>query len=147
LYTGIENKAGHFKKSGIDAIWLSPIYESPMVDFGYDISNFIRIDNLFGTLDDFKALVRKLKILGNHLVYEQSTYHTIISSGLYCNNLIISGVRILLDFVPNHSSDKHEWFEKSVQKIDPYTDYYVWLDGKIDSDGNRIPPNNWVNTI
>lgn len=57
------------------------------------------------------------------------------------------GVRILLDFVPNHSSDEHEWFQKSVQKIDPYTDYYVWLDGKVDENGNKVPPNNWVNKI
>lgn len=58
--------------------------------------------------------------------------------------IIISGVRILLDFVPNHSSDEHDWFKKSVQKIDPYTDYYVWKDGKVDNNGNRVPPNNWV---
>lgn len=58
------------------------------------------------------------------------------------NNL---GIRMLLDFVPNHSSDEHEWFNKSVQKIDPYTDYYVWSDGKVDSNGNLVPPNNWVN--
>lgn len=60
---------------------------------------------------------------------------------------INSGIRILLDFVPNHSSDEHEWFQKSVKKIDPYTDYYVWLDGKMNENGERVPPNNWVNQI
>lgn len=49
-----------------------------------------------------------------------------------------------MDFVPNHSSDEHEWFIKSVQRIDPYTDYYVWMDAKIDKNGSRAPPNNWV---
>ena len=55
-------------------------------------------------------------------------------------------MRILMDFIPNHSSDEHEWFVKSVQRVDPYTDYYVWQDPKaFDSDGNPIPPTNWVN--
>jgi len=49
-----------------------------------------------------------------------------------------------MDFVPNHSSDEHEWFKKSVEKIDPYTDYYIWRDGKCDTNNMRIPPNNWV---
>lgn len=49
-----------------------------------------------------------------------------------------------MDFVPNHSSDEHEWFEKSVQQIDPYTNYYIWKDAKIDENGLKVPPNNWV---
>ncbi|XP_026808060.1 maltase 2-like isoform X1 [Rhopalosiphum maidis] len=115
---GIEEMAGHFNETGIGAIWLSPIFKSPLVDFGYDISDFVKIDSTFGTMEDFSSLQKKLKSLG---------------------------VRILLDFVPNHSSDEHEWFQKSVKKIDPYTEYYVWLDGKLDENGNRVPPNNWRN--
>jgi alpha-glucosidase len=56
-----------------------------------------------------------------------------------------AGIKLILDFVPNHSSNESEWFVKSLQKIDPYTDYYVWVDPKYDDKGNRIPPNNWVN--
>lgn len=56
-----------------------------------------------------------------------------------------SGLKVVLDFVPNHSSDEHEWFKKSVKRIPPYTDYYLWSDGKNDSEtGARLPPNNWV---
>ncbi len=55
------------------------------------------------------------------------------------------GIKVVLDFVPNHSSDEHEWFQKSIQRIDPYTDYYIWEDSLgDDTDGNPIPPNNWV---
>jgi len=52
-----------------------------------------------------------------------------------------------MDFVPNHSSDEHEWFKKSVQRVDPYTDYYVWKDAKINQNGSRAPPNNWVKSL
>ncbi|XP_050545176.1 maltase 2-like [Daktulosphaira vitifoliae] len=113
---GIEEMAEYFQYTGIGTIWLSPIFKSPMADFGYDISDFNDIDETFGTMDDFKNLLNKLKLLG---------------------------VRLLLDFVPNHSSDEHEWFKKSIKRIDPYTNYYIWKDGKADENGNRIPPNNW----
>ncbi|XP_025411860.1 maltase 2-like isoform X2 [Sipha flava] len=113
---GIEEKAEHFKDIGVDCVWLSPIFKSPMADFGYDISDFNQIDSTFGTIDDFISLHKRLKSLG---------------------------IKIILDFVPNHSSDEHEWFKKSEQKIDPYTNYYVWKDAKIDENGLKIPPNNW----
>lgn len=58
--------------------------------------------------------------------------------------MIFLGIKLIMDFVPNHSSDEHEWFTKSVERVDPYTDYYVWKDAKIDTDGSRAPPNNWV---
>ena len=89
-----------------------------MKDFGYDISDFRDIDPIFGTLDDFKDLL---------------------------NAAHDKGLKIVLDFVPNHSSDLHEWFQKSVKREEPYTDFYVWEDAiGVDNDGNPIPPNNWV---
>lgn len=63
---------------------------------------------------------------------------------VYFVHYIFLGIRLIMDFVPNHSSDEHDWFKKSVQRIDPYTDYYVWKDAKINRDGSRAPPNNWV---
>ncbi|XP_026811817.1 maltase 2-like isoform X1 [Rhopalosiphum maidis] len=113
---GIEEKAEHFKDIGVDCVWLSPIFKSPMADFGYDISDYNAIDSVYGTMDDFVSLQKKLKSLG---------------------------IKIIMDFVPNHSSDEHEWFKKSVEKIYPYTDYYVWRDAKCDENNLRIPPNNW----
>jgi Glycosidases len=56
----------------------------------------------------------------------------------------LTGIKVILDLVPNHTSDEHEWFQKSLERIDPYTDYYMWNDGKLDESGNRVPPNNWV---
>jgi alpha-glucosidase len=61
--------------------------------------------------------------------------------------MTIADVKVILDFVPNHSSDEHEWFVKSVGKEDIFTDYYVWHDGKADENGTRFPPNNWVGPI
>lgn len=55
------------------------------------------------------------------------------------------GIKLILDFVPNHTSDEHPWFQKSVNRIEPYTNYYVWKNATIDKDGKRKPPNNWVN--
>ena len=100
------------------SIWLSPIYESPMVDFGYDISNFTRIDPIFGTTEDLRSLIDKAHQYG---------------------------IRVVLDFIPNHSSDLHPWFQKSLRNEKPYSDYYVWADPIGHSpDGQPIPPSNWV---
>ncbi|XP_044726881.1 maltase A3-like [Chrysoperla carnea] len=112
---GIQSQLSHIKDLGVTAAWLSPIYTSPQVDGGYDIANFTDVDPLYGTLEDFDNLIAEAKKLG---------------------------LKIVLDFVPNHSSDKHEWFKKSVKRIDPYTNYYVWADAKI-VNGTRQPPNNW----
>jgi glycosidase len=115
---GITSKLDYFVDLGIDAIWISPMYESPMKDFGYDISNFTNIDPIFGTLDDFKVMAAEFKK---------------------------RGLKLIMDMVPNHSSDQHPWFKKSVQRIEPYTDYYVWKDAKgFDENGKPIPPTNWV---
>lgn len=88
-----------------------------MVDFGYDISNFSDVDPFYGTLDDFDELVAQAHALN---------------------------ISVIVDFVPNHSSDKHEWFEKSVKNIEPYSDYYVWKNGTVLANGTIVPPNNWV---
>lgn len=114
---GIISKLEHLKESNVDAFWVSPIYPSPMVDFGYDISDFRNIDETFGTIQDFEELVK-------------ATHD--------------ASMKIIMDFVPNHSSDKHEWFQKSLQSVEPYTDYYVWHKGKVLPNGTVTVPNNWV---
>lgn len=111
---GITGKLDYLHDLGVDGIWLSPIYVSPMVDGGYDIVDFCDIDPIFGTLADFDRLVdraHKLKI------------------------------RVLLDFVPNHTSFLHPWFiESSSSRNSPKRDWYIWKDAK--SDG--LLPNNWL---
>ncbi len=115
---GILSRMDHFTDAGVQAIWLSPVYESPMADMGYDISNFTDIDPLFGTLEDMVELIDEAHA---------------------------RGMKLVMDFVPNHSSDEHEWFVRSVGREDPYTDYYVWLDPSgYEEDGTPMPPNNWV---
>ncbi|XP_017105817.2 maltase A2 [Drosophila bipectinata] len=118
---GITSRLGYLKEIGITATWLSPIFTSPMSDFGYDISNFYDIDPIFGTLSDFDALIVEAKSLG---------------------------VKIILDFVPNHSSDENEWFEKSVNREEGYDDFYVWDDGKLnEATGEREAPSNWISVF
>lgn len=73
FFLGIEEKAEYFKEIGVDCIWLSPIFKSPMADFGYDISDYNDIDSIFGTIDDFISLKKKLKSLGNILLYSMIT--------------------------------------------------------------------------
>ncbi|XP_055532651.1 maltase 2-like [Wyeomyia smithii] len=115
---GITQKLPYLKSIGVKAFWLSPIYKSPMADFGYDISDFRDIQPEYGTLQDFKDL----KAEANKL-----------------------GLKLIMDFVPNHSSDEHEWFQKSENRVAGYEDYYVWHDGKPGDDPNQNdPPNNWV---
>lgn len=115
---GVIQKLDYLKELGIAGAWLSPIFKSPMKDFGYDIADFYQVDPIFGTNEDLEELFRKAKEIG---------------------------LKIILDFVPNHSSDQSEWFKKSVKRIEPYTDYYIWHDGKINNaTGERNPPNNWV---
>ncbi|XP_043479564.1 maltase 2-like [Leptopilina heterotoma] len=116
---GITDKMDHIKDIGADALWLSPIYTSPQADFGYDIANFTNVDPGYGTLTDFDNLVTKAKSLG---------------------------LKVILDFVPNHSSTEHQWFKNSIQRIKPYDEYYVWRDAKM-VNGQRKPPNNWLSTF
>jgi alpha-glucosidase len=115
---GITQRLDYLKTLGVDAIWLSPIYPSPQVDFGYDISDYENIDPQYGTLADF-----------DRLVAEARKRH----------------IRILMDMVMNHSSDKHKWFEESrSSRNNPYRDWYVWHDGKGETATEKGEvPNNW----
>ncbi|ALC40926.1 Mal-A2 [Drosophila busckii] len=118
---GITQRLGYLKEIGITATWLSPIFTSPMADFGYDISNFTEIDPSFGTLDDFDAMLAHAKSLG---------------------------IKIILDFVPNHSSDECDWFKKSVAREPGYEDFYVWHVGKHNPETNQQePPSNWISVF
>jgi len=111
---GITSRLDYLHDLGIDAIWLTPIYPSPQVDFGYDISNYENIDPQYGTLADFDTLVREARK---------------------------RGIRILMDMVMNHTSDQHPWFiESRSSRTNAKRDWYVWRDGK----GPGQPPNNWL---
>jgi alpha-glucosidase len=111
---GIAERLDYLVWLGIDAIWLSPIYPSPMADFGYDISDYTGVDPMFGTLSDFDHLIRE-------------THRR--------------GLKLILDFVPNHTSDKHPWFRESRRdRENACRDWYVWRDP---APGGG-PPNNWL---
>jgi alpha-glucosidase len=111
---GIIDRLPYVQALGVDAIWLSPIFPSPMADFGYDISDYIGVDPLFGTMADLDVLI--------------GAAHT-------------AGLKIILDLVPNHTSDQHPWFiESRRSKDNPRRDWYIWRDPASD-DG---PPNNWL---
>lgn len=113
---GIEQKLDYIKSLGVDFIWICPFYDSPMDDNGYDIRDYYNVDKTFGTNADLKSLVA-------------------------CAHK--KGIKVLMDLVMNHTSDENEWFRKSVDRVAPYTDYYIWKDAKI-VDGKKLPPNNWV---
>jgi len=111
---GIESRLDYLAELGIDAIWLSPVYPSPMVDFGYDIADFCGIDPMFGDLAGFDRLL--------------AAVHA-------------RGLKLLLDFVPNHSSDQHPWFvESRSSRGNPKRDWYIWRNPAPDGG----PPNNWI---
>ena len=111
---GIEARVDYLAGLGVDAIWLSPIYPSPMADFGYDVADYRDVEPLFGTLADFDRLLAKVHA---------------------------AGLKLLLDFVPNHSSDRHPWFvESRASRDNPKRDWYIWRDP---APGGG-PPNNWI---
>lgn len=108
---GIRQKLSYLKELGIDFIWINPIYQSPFVDNGYDISDYQAILKKFGTMDEFDALLAEAHQMG---------------------------IKIIMDLVINHSSDQHEWFIESRQSVDnPYRDYYIWVDGTPDQAPNE----------
>jgi alpha-glucosidase len=115
---GITEHLDYLQKLGVDAVWLTPCYPSPQIDFGYDISNYEAIDPQYGTLADFDRLVAEAK--KRH-------------------------IRILMDMVMNHTSDKHPWFLASrSSRTNPYRNWYVWHDGKGETATDKgTPPNNW----
>lgn len=111
---GIESRLDYLVDLGIDAIWISPIFPSPMTDFGYDISDYRGIDPMFGTLEDFDRLVA-------------ATHRR--------------GLKLILDFVPSHTSEKHPWFvEARSSRTSARRDWYIWRDAKPDGS----PPTNWI---
>jgi len=111
---GIRARLPHLTELGVNALWLSPIFASPMADFGYDISDYTAIDPLFGTMADFDELLRDAHA---------------------------RGLKVLLDFVPNHTSDQHAWFRDSrASRQNPKRDWYIWRD-PVPGGG---PPNNWL---
>ena len=110
---GITQRLDYLKALGVDAIWLTPVYPSPQVDFGYDISDYKAIDPQYGTLKDFDGMVAEAK--KRH-------------------------IRVIMDLVLNHTSDKHAWFEESKSsRSSAKRAWYIWRDGK----GPGLPPNNW----
>jgi len=113
---GITSKLDYLKKLGVDAIWITPCYPSPQVDFGYDVSDYENIDPMYGTLLDFDRMESAARQ---------------------------RGIRIIMDYVINHTSDRHKWFLDSRSSRDSaHRDWYVWHDPK-----NGGPPNNWVSVF
>ena len=109
---GVLEKLDYIKSLGCDGIWFSPIYPSPGADCGYDIADYMDIAPEFGGMEAFKAVLE----------------------GAHARDM-----KVIMDLVVNHTSDEHEWFQKSRQRIDPYTDYYIWRPAK----PNGKLPNNW----
>jgi alpha-glucosidase len=111
---GISSKMSYLHDLGVDAIWITPCYPSPQVDFGYDVSDYRNIDPMYGTLSDFDHMVTQGKE---------------------------NGVRIIMDFVLNHTSDQHPWFlDSRSSRTSAHRDWYIWRDGKAPGQ----PPNNWI---
>jgi alpha-glucosidase len=114
---GVVEKLDYLADLGINAIWLSPIYPSPQIDFGYDIADYQDIDALFGDLESFKKLLEE------------------------CHH---RNIKLMMDFVPNHTSSKHTWFKESKSSLDnPKHDYYIWKEPKPDGS----VPNNWLSVF
>jgi alpha-glucosidase len=114
---GITSRLDYIRWLGVDAIWISPIYPSPMADFGYDVADYCDVHALFGTLSDFDELVGEAHA---------------------------RGLKVILDFVPNHTSDQHPWFRQSrSSRMSPKRDWYLWRDPAPDGG----PPNNWLSNF
>ena len=116
---GTTEKLDHFVDLGVEALWLNPIYDSPMVDGGYDVKNYLSINTMFGTMEDFDKFL--------------SEAHK-------------KGLKVIMDFVPNHTSEQHPWFEESkINKTNAKEDWYIWADGT--GQNKTDPPNNWLSVF
>ena len=115
---GIISKLDYLRDLGVKILWLSPIYDSPLMDIGYDVSNYLKIHPDYGTMEDFDRLLEEAKK---------------------------RDLRIVMDLVVNHTSDEHEWFIKSKDRKSPYHDYYIWREGK--GAHGELPPNNWTSNF
>ncbi len=114
---GIASKLNYLKDLGVDAIWITPCYPSPQVDFGYDVSDYENIDPMYGTLSDFDKLQE---------------------------NAQLHGIRIIMDFVMNHTSDQNQWFiDSRSSRTSKHRDWYIWRDGRAPGQ----PPNNWLSVF
>ncbi|XP_076830310.1 amino acid transporter heavy chain SLC3A1 [Brachyhypopomus gauderio] len=112
---GIKDKLNYFQYLNIKAVWISPFYKSPMKDFGYDVEDFRDVDPLFGTMEDFDDLLASM--------------HGV-------------GLKLIMDYIPNHTSDKHVWFQLSRNRTENYSDFYIWVNCT-----EVEPPNNWVSVF
>ncbi len=120
-FIGMTAKLDYLKDLGIDALWLSPHYPSPQADCGYDVADYTGVAPEYGTLEDFKTFLAEA--------------HR-------------RGLRVILDMVFNHTSDQHPWFIASRSSRDnPKRDWYIWRDGKLGPNGEKLPPNNWESTF
>ncbi|MFA7440941.1 MAG: alpha-glucosidase [Sphingomonadaceae bacterium] len=114
---GITRRLPHIASLGVDAVWISPFFPSPMADMGYDVSDFRGVDPMFGTMDDFRTLLDRAHDLG---------------------------LKVIIDQILSHSSDQHRWFAQSrSSRENPYADWYVWADPQPDG----TPPNNWLSVF
>jgi alpha-glucosidase/trehalose-6-phosphate hydrolase len=115
---GIISKMDYVKALGVDVVWLSPIFASPQIDMGYDISDYKTIDPQYGSIEDVDQLM---------------------------DGLHERGIKLLLDLVVNHTSDQHEWFKQSRSgKDNPYRDWYIWRKPRYNEENKTQPPNNWI---
>lgn len=118
---GIRSKLDYLKDLGIDTLWLSPIYATGNKDYGYDIDDYYRINPEYGTMEDFDRLLQEAKE---------------------------RGIGIIMDLVANHTSDQHLWFQEALKdRNSPYRDYYFFREGRTDSKGSALPPNNWLSAF
>ena len=120
-FLGIEKKLDYLKSLGVDVIWVSPHYASPMDDNGYDVSDFYACNKDYGTIEEFKSLINKAHSLN---------------------------IKVITDLVLNHTSDEHNWFKIANNPSHPeykkYHDYYIWQKPKYDEQGNRMRPTRWL---
>lgn len=113
---GISANLDYLQSLNVGAIWLTPVYDSPMKDNGYDVKDYYKINPLFGNDEDMDRLIK------------QGKKH---------------GIKVVMDLVFNHTSEEHQWFQDSIMKKNGKEDWYIWRDGVLGPDGNLLPPNNW----